>query len=185
MDSSYRIDPVDRVVSVDAGWIAFAEANRAPGLPQRTIGRSIWMFVSNPTVRELYRSVFRRVRTSQQRVDVPFRCDSPEVRRFMTLAVCPADAQRGTLDCQVTLLREESQPAAARALYEAMGVGASEWHVVGALTVCSWCKRVEVDGWCEIDEALERRPALLTEPVQPITHGVCESCQRIVLVAPH
>ncbi len=39
MDTSYLLDPSDRVVAVDAAWIAFAEANDAAALPDRVIGR--------------------------------------------------------------------------------------------------------------------------------------------------
>lgn len=199
MDTSYLLDPSDRVVAVDAAWIAFAEANDAAALPDRVIGRSLWTFIVNPTVQELYRTLFRRVRATDQGVTVPFRCDSPAVQRFMTLAVDLDDGPRGTLACHVSLLKEEPQPQAARALYSAMRkAGASELrgaiahsgdpmsvlegaHAGAPLSMCSWCKRLEVDGWCEIDEALARHKSLFTEPVRPITHGICPACEEAVL----
>ncbi len=54
-------------------------------------------------------------------------------------------------------------------------------HAGAPLSMCSWCKRLEVDGWCEIDEALARHESLFTEPVRPITHGICPACEEAVL----
>ncbi|MBC7788609.1 MAG: hypothetical protein H7Z74_01575 [Anaerolineae bacterium] len=191
MNTSYLLDPSDRVVAVNAAWIAFAEANEAPSLPGRVMGQSLWTFIANRTVQELYRTLFHRVRATEHQVTLPFRCDSPVVQRFMALAVGLGEGPQGTLNCQVQLLREEAQPPAALSLYAAMARRAitprSESignlggeHAGDLLVVCSWCKRLEVEGWCEIDEALGRQPLLFTEPVRPITHGLCPECALAV-----
>ncbi len=186
-------------MAVDTAWIAFAESNDAPALPEQVLGESLWRFIANPTVRELYRTLFRRVRETDQRVILPFRCDSPSVQRFMTLAVGIGDGPRGTLVCHVSLLREAQQPREATALYAASDPPSREWpavsrgsdladkgrgnHMGELLRLCSWCKRLDVDGWCDFEEALGRNASLFTEPVRLITHGVCPSCERSVMAA--
>jgi hypothetical protein len=52
-----------------------------------------------------------------------------------------------------------------------------------ALVMCSWCKRVEVDGWCEVGEAVARRAELLEVPAPPIAHGICPDCHRALLAS--
>jgi len=49
MNTTYHIDAADRIVAVDAAWIAFAAANDAPDLPERVLGRPVWQFITNLT----------------------------------------------------------------------------------------------------------------------------------------
>lgn len=180
MDTAYQLDSADRIVAVDAAWIAFAEANDAPTLPGRVLGHEVWRFISNPTVRELYRSLFHRIRATHTPVTLPFRCDSPTVRRFMMLVIGPGEGPAGSLSCRSTLIREEPQPPSVQALPESAWISAeADWTTVtrdALLTVCSWCKRLDVDGWREIDDAIAVRPLLFTEPVRRLTHGLCPTC---------
>jgi hypothetical protein len=191
MDTRYVLDPSDRVVAIDEHWIAFAKANDAATLADRVVGQSLWTFIAGPTVRELYRTILGRVRATGRRVSLPFRCDSPTVRRYMTLSMAPGNGPRGTLEFGATLVREEPQSPNARALYVAVlgrrgaghhaAAGGAHDHADEVLTMCSVCKRLYVDGWCEIDEALERRTDLLTEPVRPVSHGLCLPCRDAAL----
>lgn len=206
MVTSYLLDSNDRILSVDAAWVAFARDNDAPALAGKVVGQSLWGFIANPAVRELYRMLFRRIRATEREVDLPFRCDSPAVKRFMSLSVAPADGPRGTLSCRSSLLREAPQPKAALSLYAAIAAatldsweGATSGHAMTTegqdyfgraagsapvgemLSICSWCKRLDVHGWCEIDEAIDRGVALFSEPIRPITHGLCPSCESTVL----
>jgi|RhiMethySRZTD1v2_1073278.scaffolds.fasta_scaffold04862_8 hypothetical protein len=198
MNTTYHIDAADRIVAVDAAWIAFAAANDAPDLPERVLGRPVWQFITNLTVRELYRTLFRRVRETRAGVTVTFRCDSPDVRRFMSLTVEFDDDSSEVLACRALLLHEEPQAssvrtiAALRSAFATSGVASgSDGHAPsrqpdvmalsrGAealLSMCSWCKRVNVSGWREIEDALIVAPSLFTEPVRPITHGICPACE--------
>ena len=40
---------------------------------------------------------------------------------------------------------------------------------------CSWCRRFDVDGYVEIEEAVARL-GLLEQDQRPITHTICEDC---------
>ena len=116
MNTTYHLDASDRIVAVDTAWIAFAAANGAPDLPDRVLGRPVWQFFSNLTVRELYRTLFRRVRETRDGVTLTFRCDSPDVRRFMSLTVECDDDGSGVMACRASLLHEEPQAASVRTL---------------------------------------------------------------------
>lgn len=187
MDTHYVIDPADRVVSFDAAWVAFAEANSAPRLPLRALGQSLWTFIADPSVRELSRTLLAGVRATGRRMTIPFRCDSPVVERFMTLTIGPGNGPRGTLAFCASLLREKAHGPRAAALHASVvaGAGAASGAEVDVLApplvMCSWCKRVDVDGWCEVDEAIARRADLLSNPAPSITHGICPDCHRSLL----
>lgn len=191
-NTAYTIDPEDRIVEVDDRWIAFANANGAGSLVHRVLGQPLWTFIADQTVRELYRSLLSRVRATRRHVTLPFRCDSPTVRRYMMLSVGPGSGPVGTLAFCAMMVREEPQPGAARALYAAVSARsgddesfAGEWNSDSSdvLTMCSSCKRLDVEGWCEIDEAIQRQAELLTEPVRPISHGLCPACRDMMLAA--
>ena len=99
MDSAYVIDRANRVVAVDDGWIAFAIGNDAPDLPGRVLGANLWTFIANATVQDLYSALFQRIRATGREITIPFRCDSPSVRRFMKLTVGRGDGPPTLLGC--------------------------------------------------------------------------------------
>jgi hypothetical protein len=184
MDSAYVIDPADRVVEVDDGWIAFANANDASDLPERVLGASLWTFIANDTVQELYSTLFRRIRSTGREITIPFRCDSPSLRRYMKLRIGRDAGPAGTLLCRTTLTRVERQSVPFHA------VTPSLWSTAAApqeesegvvMSGCSWCRRVNANGWREIDDALMRLPTLFTDPVGLRTTGLCPACARMML----
>ena len=114
----------------------------------------------------------------------------------MTLTIGPGNGPRGTLAFCASLLREKAHGPRAAALHASVvasagdthrpvaGTGAAEVDVLTPpLVMCSWCKRVDVDGWCEVDEAVARRASLLAVPAPPITHGICPDCHRALLAS--
>jgi hypothetical protein len=184
MDSAYVIDPADRVVAVDDGWIAFANENDAPDLPERVIGVSLWTFVANDTVRELYSTLFRRIRATGRDITISFRGDSPSTRRYMKLSVGRGNGPPGTLLCRATLLRMERQSVPFHVVTPSLWSTAPppwEESCDVVMSGCSWCRRVNANGWREIDDALLHLPTLFGEPVGLRTTGVCPACARMML----
>ena len=184
MDTAYVIDPADRVVAVDDGWIAFANENDAPDLPERVLGASLWTFIANDTVQGLYSALFKRIRTTGRGITIPFRCDSPSVRRYMRLGIGRGDGPSGTLLCRAALLRVERQAVPFHAVTPSLwSTAPPPWDESDGVVMngCSWCRRVNANGWREIDDALTRLPTLFTEPVGLRTTGLCPACARQML----
>jgi hypothetical protein len=48
---------------------------------------------------------------------------------------------------------------------------------------CAWCKRVWLDGWMPLEEALSRLGASRLGDAGRVTHGICEECLEAQLVA--
>lgn len=165
----YRIDAADRVDFVTADWLDFARDNEAQHLSAETVqGESLFSFIDDPETRHLYKAIIDKVRRTQDSVMVPFRCDSPCLRRFMVLHISPLP--HGAIQFEGKLIREE--PREHVPLLDAESARSGE-----LIVSCSWCKRIEVDGaWLEVEEAV-RRLELFHEPLLPqITHGICGDC---------
>ena len=84
----YVLDGHDAITSVSPAWLAFARENGAQELTaQAVLGHSLWNFIQGAETVRLYQAILRRVRSNSSRVVVPFRCDSPTLRRHMRLEI--------------------------------------------------------------------------------------------------
>jgi hypothetical protein len=165
---SYAIDAANRITQVSPEWLVFARECGARLTEEQVVGRSLLSFISDDATRHIYRVMLERVRATGRPMVVPFRCDGPEVRRFMELAVAPGES--GGLRLEGRLLREEIRDPVA--LFDP-----EHPRGEGLLTVCSWCKRVRVgQGWLEVEDAVTSL-RLFDEPRLPrLTHGICPDC---------
>jgi hypothetical protein len=166
----WTIDADNRFVSVNDNWLAFAEENDPYFAdPRVVLGRSLWEFVTDIRTRRIYDLLIDRVRSLQHPVNVPFRCDSPDCRRFMEVTLT-TDGDGG-IRFVSRVLRLEPRPAVEL-------LGASHLTSSRFLTLCSWCKRIRLpdDDFVEVEQAIERLD-LFGEPVLPnLTHGCCPDC---------
>lgn len=170
----YAVDAADRLVWVDDWWLAFARENGAPELTADAVyGRSLWDFVTAGATQQLYAQLHARVRATRQRVVVPFRCDSPRLKRHMRLTIVPQD--EGRLDYESVLLRTEPQSALPV-------LDATRPRSEAVLTTCSCCKRalLESVGWLELEEVAVRL-RLFEKPKPPqLRYAVCPGCHQAV-----
>jgi hypothetical protein len=129
-------------------------------------------YIQDATTVHLYRRLFQRVLRTGRPVVFPFRCDSPEVRRFLEMEIRPGPLSG--LQLHTRVLRVE--PRAPSPLLE-RGVRRG-----GALLrMCSWCKAVDVEGrWCEVEQAVIALRLFEREVLPAITHGICPGCHRRV-----
>lgn len=164
------LDADDRIVAVNDEWEAFARENRAPQLTrQAVLERPIWEFIAGGETQAIYELIIRRVRTGQATIWVPFRCDSPEQRRFMEMEVAPLPGGQVRLSSRI--LHLESRPA----------IG--DWNAPRQagqriVSVCSWCKRVELrpSVWVEVEHAMPLLKPAPGEPAPGLSHGFCGPC---------
>jgi len=173
---SYAIDEHDHLIRVDEGYYRFAEENgwREAGT---SLGRSLWDYVAGDDMRKLQRLLLRRIRDELGDVELPFRCDGPEVRREMNIRIVARPGGRVVLFS--ARLRSEEARDFPQPLLDPEAPRGEE-----TLPMCGWCDRFEVDGeWVEVEEAA-RRLELFNEPELPaLSHGICPDCNEMLLAA--
>ena len=150
----YRIDKRDIIVSVSRSWEAFARANAwgSELSPENVVGYLLWEFIQDIETRHLYKEVFRRVRAGKPTRSIPFRCDSPQERRFLELLITPLSD--GQIEITSTIIRTEGRDPVS--LLDKDVPRSSDF-----IRICSMCKKIFIPGdkWVEIEEGLaELRP---------------------------
>jgi hypothetical protein len=119
----------------------------------------------------------RRVRGEARSVELPFRCDSPEVRREMDLEIAANSSGRYVVfsaRMRSEERREEAQPL--------LAAGAPRGEPT--LTMCGWCDRFLVGGeWVEVEEAAARRGLFRLDELPEISHGICPDCTEMLMAA--
>lgn len=163
---TYRVDAEDLLVEVGGDWHAFASENGCSTLTPAPLGRSLWSFVTGAEARMLWQGLLARARAGE-RVSVPYRCDAPAFRRFLTMQL-EADRDDSVLLTSGLVLEEERT--------EMCWLAASAERASELVRSCSWCRSFAVgDEWVEVEEAVARLRLLEAAPPQ-ITHTLCPGC---------
>jgi hypothetical protein len=173
---SYAIDDQDRLIRVDEGYYRFAAENGWEGAGS-SLGRSLWDFVAGHDVRKLQRLLLRRVRDEIRAVELPFRCDSADVRREMSIRIVADRSGRVVMFSARTRSeepRDEPQP-----ILDPRAPRAGDF-----LTMCAWCDRFLVEGeWVEVEEAAKRLELFRRGELPALDHGICPECGGALLAA--
>ncbi len=171
---SYRIDSADLLVEASPAYFEFAAENRWPGAGA-SLGEPLWDFVTGSAMRRVQQALVRRVRESGRAIELPFRCDSPEARREMTIELRPEPD--GSVTFTARLLVEHPQARQPLLDLEAE-------RGPGQIEMCGWCDRFLAGGrWVEAEEAA-RRLGLTTAAEPPaISHGICPDCEETLAKA--
>ena len=173
---SYAIDDQDRLIKVDEGYYRFAEENGWDGAGA-SLGRTLWDFVAGAETRKLQRMLLRRVRNEVRAVELPFRCDGPDVRREMDIRI--AADRTGRVVLFSARLRSEEAREAPQPMFDPKAARGSD-----LLAMCAWCDRFLVDDeWVEIEEAATRLELFRRSQLPKISHGICPSCSEMLLAA--
>ena len=169
---AYRLDGDDKISDVSTEWGAFARENGAPELAGRTVlGRSIWDFVAGVEARLLWSRLFARSRATRESRPLPYRCDGPDVRRYLVMTL---EASIGSdILCVSHVIREE--PRESVPLLDPAVPRTGE-----ALIVCSWCRKVSVGGrWVEVEHAVQMLRLFERAELPFLTHGICPACAEL------
>lgn len=173
----YRLDPHDQIVSVNEAWDSFARTNDAPDLVAPCIlHHSLWRFVSDPTLRQLYQTLFRQVRLGRT-VRFSFRCDAPSQRRLLEMTISPSGP--GEIEIATRPLSVEDRPPVAL-------LDRSSPRSHSFLRACAWCNRIDLgsDDWAEVELAIDRLQLFASHPLPRVSHGICSECMHALLDAP-
>jgi hypothetical protein len=165
----YHIDGENRLCFVNEDWLDFARENGAPELTRAAVfNEPLARFIDDWETLNLYELIFRRVRATGTGVLLPFRCDTPGLRRFMQLSLRLLDNGEIELTGRV-LATEERHPV------PLLDPAAPRSKTM--ITICSWCKKVKTknDLYVEIEKAISVHG--LFGPRHPrLTHGICPEC---------
>jgi hypothetical protein len=165
---AYLIDAQDSIIAVDGAWDTFACENGGPQLVGTAVGSSLLDCITGVELRTLWRDLLARARSGVV-LTLPYRCDSPEIRRDLLLTITPhADGQ---LAFESVTQTAEARPP--QSLLTAPTVDGAP------ILACGWCRRIWVCEWVEVEEAVIRLGLLETD-LPPITHGLCPDCDRRV-----
>jgi len=169
----YHIDSQNRIIQVSPNWDAFALANDAPEVcAHKILNRPLMDFLSGFETKHLYDIMLSKVRSTQNSLTVPFRCDAPALRRFMELTMRPREG--GGIEFQTVILREDDRVPTIL-LDRASRRGGEP------VSMCAWCKKVQVESeWLEVEDAVARLDLFQGPVVPELTHGICGSCRTQV-----
>ena len=167
----YIINRQDIIVDVSDSWLTFANDNDSDYSRDSVIGKSLWYFVSNAQTRHLYRILIDKVRKTAEYVQVPFRCDAPDRRRFMELEISLLN--NGYIEFKSRLIRTELRPTM-RLLDSKIPRSNKK------LSLCSWCKQVQVDArrWMEVEHAVNALGLFELQTMPDLNHGICPECEQ-------
>jgi hypothetical protein len=165
----YELNERLEIVSVGGTWQVFAEANGGHDLDaSRICGRSLWDFVQGDVTRIFLNSIFQKVISFGTAIAIPYRCDSPELKRHMRMLVRPAPSA-GHLLLEHEILYVEARSAALHFHFE------PEVHPDRHLR-CSICGRMNVsDRWFDPAESLGSSAA----SSYLVTYSVCQDCRKL------
>jgi hypothetical protein len=171
----YGINDADVIEHVDRWWLAFASENNANELDETSVlGHPIWEFIADLPTQRLYREIHHRVRSSGNPIEVPFRCDSPTMRRYMRLTISHSAAGH---------LRYESQLIRAVPQRQLPLLNPSSKRSDAFLTMCSCCKRslIEPSGWLEMEDIALRLRMYDQQAVPDLRYTLCPDCSKQLL----
>ena len=169
----YRIDQDDNLVWMNSWWLAFARENGAIELANSSlVGQSLWKFIADEQTQELYQDIHKRVRGNDQTVVVPFRCDSPTLRRDMQLLIT-GTAENNDLLYVGSILR-------VTATKYLPVLDALRPRLESFLSICSCCKRVllESHGWLELEEISEKLKLNGNRKLPGWRQTLCQRCRK-------
>lgn len=172
----YDVDASDFIVWVDNLWLAFAKENGAPQLNvDSVLGHSLWDFVSGDVTRRLYSEIHTRVRSTGNSVVLPFRCDSPSLKRHMQLTITQRE---GLLRYESILLRAEPHGHFA-------ALESERPRSECVLTMCSCCKRALLEslGWLDVEDFSARLRLFDSVEVPQLRYNVCPQCAQLMKTA--
>lgn len=167
LTTMYLLNKKNHILSVSGPWDRFAEENNGVNVFSSDVcGRSLWDFVVGDFTRIWLETIFQLARLRNTMTEQWYRCDSPEVKRFMKMRIVP-DREDGLRIEHKTLVTEE-RPVPVYIRY-----GPDKSNV---RTRCSICGRVKLEGvWKE-----PRAEYAETSREINVAYSVCTDCRCLL-----
>ena len=165
----YRINADDQIVFANQDWFDFAIENHSDLGPELVFKRPVWSFIADSGTKAILSAVIQRVRQNGRAIRLPFRCDSPDLRRHMEIEIRLQPDDHVEFESRV--LRLESR--------DPVQLWSPEIQRSNQVIIaCSWCKKIQVsrNNWMEVEESIAAL-GLFNAPLLPrVSHGVCPLC---------
>jgi hypothetical protein len=188
---SYWLDENNIIRRVDEGWdnnldeTTRSERTTSSGI----IGKPLFEFICDDTTRMYMQALLQLIRVKPQTLLRPYRCDTPEHKRFLQMRISCDD--QGWVQISHEFLKSELR--AKRVLFKTVPSGQvptsqqpdsklaeeqthSAENLENIFIRCSLCNRlhdVELGYWREIEDI--SLVADLEQPI-PVRYGVCLKC---------
>lgn len=166
----YRIDRDDILILFNDEWNRFAQENGSSDLiGDKVYRRSLWDFIGDVETRHLHETLLANVRSRGEILNLPFRCDSPVLRRFMEMNISPVG--NGWIEYRCRIVKTEVRDHVPLIAGESVS---SE----SFLRMCSWCKKIDAGSgsWLEVEDAVKVLRIFLEEHIPQISHTMCDIC---------
>ncbi len=168
--TSWQIDDDDVIIHVDEGFRLFARENDVPDLGDAAIGRCVWDFIHGEQTEHIYRQLVAQVRRQNRVIQLPYRCDSPELVRELSMTLAPLAGAGVCFTSRTVQLQPRSPlPVLDRAAHRSDEM----------IRMCSVCKCIATgDSWLELETAVAAQGLLLADLPPAITHSLCPRCEK-------
>ena len=167
--SKYWLDKNNIITNTNEYWNTFALENYGHKvLRPHVVGKPLFQFIKDDVTRMLMEAFISNARISNKELSRHYRCDSPQVKRFMEMRVIPEG--NGVVRVENEVLREE--PLEETRNFVTRGVGTP------FLKRCSVCNRLN-DGnqWLEPDSSQMDHHFIGTSQTAFIAYTVCQDCK--------
>lgn len=167
--TDFILDFDNLIVEVGGDWDRFAIENDAPELSgERIIGRSIFDFVSGNVTRQFFVALLQIVRAGRPEIELEYRCDSPELRRYMHMRVSCVEG--GRVRFQNSVIRTEPRD-------RTVSIMTARHRTRDTHVRCSMCNQIKIAGnWVEPDHIDDVQ--LICSEDMAVIYGICKSCDE-------
>ena len=167
-DVIFGLLPDYRLGYVNPAWVRFADANGAPDLVGRFLGRSV-LLATPEALRSYYAAAYWRVIRHNSPWEYTFQCPSATLQRLFRMLVLPLP--KGGLLVTSSLVFEAPRHDGVEASEERLAREYTDDH--GRVLQCSHCRRLRRSGE---DECWDFVPLAVEQPLPVASHGLCSPC---------
>lgn len=173
---SYSIDKNNIIRSIDTHFIAFANANGWDSAESDVIDRHLGEFISGNEIKLLTEKLIEKVRITKRPISIPYRCDSPDVRRYLEMRLQLYPDNQILFANRILRVIPQDLPSYSFS---------RSTDCKDSISVCSWCNQAKLkeNQWVDIDVAIKTLDLMAGDPKLKITHGLCNSCQATLTKA--
>lgn len=164
----YIINPDNLIIQINDAWDKFAAENQGDAIPKvAVLGHSVLEFVSGKVTQRYWQNLLERARHSTAPLRVNYRCDAPNLKRWMQMELRLLDNG----DLRISHVQRYAQHRKNAVFF----VRALQRGKQGYIR-CSMCNRVKsAERWVEPEEI---GVATATTHTLQVTYGLCESCAQ-------